>query len=155
MFVCDLSLCVVAWEAGGRDSDREGQMETEAAVCHGWRNTGNPSSLRSSPLHALSFPLSFLLPPSPFSPYLRCPSSPLPVFLSCRLLSVCSSLPVPSSGCHNFSGIPFCSFSLLFHSHNRWSHVKPFIIRMTFIMSTVVYFLYILYFTKVFVTCVT
>lgn len=111
MSLCNQSLCLAAREAGGRDSDREGQMETKTTVCHGCRSTGNPSF----PLRHLS---SFLLLPSfsfSSSLFFFFLLTSLSLFLSCRLLSICSSLPVPFSDCYSVSssGICLCICSLL------------------------------------------
>lgn len=122
VFACDTSLCLVARKAGGRDSDREGQMETKTAVCHGCRSTGtgNPllssaccPSFPSSPLLPFLLPLTFLL--LFFASLVLSPPPLSLLLLSSRLLSICSSLPVPSSGCRSFifSGICFFVFFFL------------------------------------------
>lgn len=97
--VCDMSLCLVAREAGGWDSDREGKMETNTTFSHGCRHTGNPSCPF---LHIFSSSSSFPLPL--LSPYTILLSFQFPflflfpIFLPCRQLCICSSLLGPSSG---------------------------------------------------------
>lgn len=106
--VCNLSLCLAAREAGGRDSDREGQMETKTTVCHGCRNSGNPSfpllhlfSLFLSPFFyfSSSFSSSSSSPPFPFSYPAGCClsvllflSHPLAATVSAPQVFVCATL---------------------------------------------------------------
>lgn len=52
-FFSVLCVCLAAGEAGGWDSDREGQMATKASVHHGSGYAGNPSP----PSFLPSFPL--------------------------------------------------------------------------------------------------
>lgn len=108
MHLCEC-FCLAAREAGGWDSDREGQMETNTTVCHGCRKAGNPSS--PAPFLSLSPLFPFLTLSSSTLSLLSLPS----LFLFCRLQSVCSSLPVPSSGFYSlsYSGTLFLHISLL------------------------------------------
>lgn len=81
-------LCLAAGEAGGWDSDREGQMETKTSVRHGSRNAGKT-------------------PPRLLRPF----------FLSSlQQAAVSPSLPVPSSGfstCESSGTLSFLHISLL------------------------------------------
>lgn len=99
--VCNLSPCLSASKAGGRDSDREGQMETKTTVSHVCRNTGNPSS----PSPVLFYHLSFSFP--------SCSHLAFPIlsFPSCRLLSVLLFLSHPQGATVSTSQVFLCMFS--------------------------------------------
>lgn len=80
-----LCVCLAAGEAGGWDSDREGQMETKTSVRHGSRNAGNPSPPASF--------LPFLLQQAAVSPSLPVPSSGFSACVSSGTLILHISLP--------------------------------------------------------------